>query len=236
MYHGCIACPSGTLRFDMPRRPPNTLPFFQRRSTPWLIGALILLAIAGILSAISRGDSGPRRVQGPTVTAIASASAIGATSSLAAPTSRAAPTPERDATVTVVTLNLSVDPAQLQTARVIDAIDGDTIDVEINGTTERIRYYGVDTPERGEACFSDATGRTEELIGSSVLLLPDARNRDPSGRLLRYVFDAQGASIDARLIAEGLALAWRADGTYRDHLVGLEEQARISGIGCLWDD
>jgi len=190
-----------------------------------LIGALILLAIAGVLSAISRDGSGPDTVPDATTTA---GSPVDVTSS---PTTTSAAV----ATVTVVAPDLSVDPAQLQPARVVDIVDGDTIDVEIDGVEERIRYYGIDTPERGDACFSEASARNEELIAGNVLLLSDARNRDRSGRLLRYVFDAEGASVDARLIVEGLALAWRDDGTFRNQLVELEEQTRTAGVGCLWE-
>src|SRR5687768_11505921 len=37
-----------------------------------------------------------------------------------------------------------------ETASVINIIDGDTIDVRLNGRTERVRYIGMDTPERGD--------------------------------------------------------------------------------------
>ncbi|MGB2695525.1 MAG: thermonuclease family protein, partial [Dehalococcoidia bacterium] len=111
---------------------------------------------------------------------------------------------------------------------------GDTIDVRVGGREERVRYYGVDTPELGDRCFADATARNEALVGERVLLLSDARERDPFDRLLRYVFTTSRESIDARLIAEGLALAWREDGTYRDQLAALESEARQQGAGCLW--
>ena len=77
--------------------------------------------------------------------------------------------------------------------------------------------------------------RNEALAGDSVLLLPDARDRDRSGRLLRYAFDESGRSIEAQLIAEGLGRAWPDDGSYRDQLVALEAQARAAGAGCLWE-
>jgi len=32
-------------------------------------------------------------------------------------------------------------------------VDGDTIDTSIG----RVRFFGIDTPERGEACFTEAT-------------------------------------------------------------------------------
>jgi endonuclease YncB( thermonuclease family) len=98
-----------------------------------------------------------------------------------------------------------------------------------------VRYYGVDTPERGDDCYGEAKDRNEALAANTVLLLlPDERNRDRGGRLLRYVFDEQGESIDATLIAEGLARAWPDDGAYRDTLVALEHQVVAASVGCLW--
>ncbi len=128
------------------------------------------------------------------------------------------------------------DETRLVEAEVLDVIDGDTIDVWVGGREERVRYYGVNTPERGDRCYDEAAARNEELAGERVLLLPDARDRDRYDRLLRYVFTESGESIDARLIAEGFALAWREDGAYRDALVALEGEARVQEVGCLWGE
>lgn len=57
-------------------------------------------------------------------------------------------------------------------------VDGDTIDVNVNGLSERVRLIGVDTPEsvardRPVQCFgAEASARTAELIpiGSAVRL------------------------------------------------------------------
>ena len=109
-------------------------------------------------------------------------------------------------------------------------IDGDTIDTSAG----RVRFYGIDTPERGEACFSEATAATERLAGSSVRLEDGPRFTDGFDRRLAYVYDASGNSIDVQLIAGGYARAWTQDGQHRDVLVGLERSARENGAGCLW--
>lgn len=131
--------------------------------------------------------------------------------------------------------DIEPDPALLERAQVVHIVDGDTIDVELDGQTERVRYYGIDTPERGEACYDEASARNESLAGETVLLLPDARERDRFGRLLRYVFAEDSASIDAQLIAEGYAHAWTEDGAYRDQLIALEADTEASNVGCLWE-
>jgi micrococcal nuclease len=126
------------------------------------------------------------------------------------------------------------DPAPLTEARVADVIDGDTLDVEIGGVRERVRLYGIDAPERGDRCFDEATARATALFSAEVRLMPGARDRDRYGRLLRYVYSPEGRSIDAQLIAEGLATAWTRDGELRFALIELEERARASDAGCLW--
>ena len=117
---------------------------------------------------------------------------------------------------------------------VVKIVDGDTIDVQAAQTELRVRLYGVDTPERGDRCFKEATDRTRALAASQVQLVSDARLQDSFKRELRYVYTAAGESIDAALIREGLALAWREDGSQRAALTALEERARSAKTGCLW--
>ncbi len=117
---------------------------------------------------------------------------------------------------------------------VVKIVDGDTIDVRASQTELRVRLYGVDTPERGDRCFKEATDRTRTLAASQVQLVPDTRLQDSFKRELRYVYTASGESIDAALIREGLALAWRQDGSQRVALIALEAQARAARTGCLW--
>ncbi len=120
--------------------------------------------------------------------------------------------------------------------QVVSVIDGDTIEVEVDGKTERVRYYGSDAPERGEPCGDEALERNGHLVAQQIVfLLPDARDKDSQGRLLRYVFTSDGRLLDEILIREGLAKAWRQDGAYRDQLVTLEERAALSRVGCLWE-
>jgi micrococcal nuclease len=142
--------------------------------------------------------------------------------------------PESEAVLTPLGLPPGIDLTQLQEAQVEDVIDGDTIDVMIGGQPVRVRYYGVDTPERGDRCYREAVDRNETLIGSRVLLLPDARDEDSFDRRLRYIFLADGTSVDATLVAEGFGRAWRQDGRYRDEIIALEEEAKAAGRGCLW--
>ncbi len=190
------------------RAPQRPRSFLRRRSTRWLVAAIITLTVGVVLGIIARNDGAPQTDAAPTPT-------------LAVALPDLQPAPEADL---------------LQPAEVVAVIDGDTIDVRLDGSVERVRYYGVDTPERSERCFEEATKRNEALAGDAVLLLSDARERDRFDRLLRYVFDEDGGSLDARLIAEGLGVAWREDGAYRAELVALEDEVRAAAVGCLWEE
>lgn len=185
--------------------PPPSFAFLRRRSTKWLVAAFVTLGIGILLGLLGARGGGDDTPPGPTPTLAVALPDI-----------------------------VAPQGSVLQSAEVVRVIDGDTIDVRLLGEIERVRYYGIDTPERGEPCFDEATDRNEALAGEVVQLLPDARERGPFDRLLRYVFTEDGESVDARLIAEGLAHAWTEDGAYRDDLVALEGEARQAGVGCLW--
>jgi len=107
-------------------------------------------------------------------------------------------------------------------------IDGDTF----QSANARIRLFGVDTPERGERCFTDATERFRELAGETVRVEFGPRQEDRYGRILYYVCTKEGESIDEILVREGFAKAWTRDGQHLDALVAAEEVARRDGRGC----
>jgi len=120
--------------------------------------------------------------------------------------------------------------ADCRLVQVTHVVDGDTFQAGLL----TVRLFGVDTPERGERCASEATERLHELAGDTVRLEDGPRLTDQFGRRLAYVYTQDGVSVDAALIREGLAKAWTRDGQYRDYLVRLEREARGQKAGCLW--
>jgi len=138
------------------------------------------------------------------------------------------------ASTTTSTTSEILGSDSLKEAQVVSIVDGDTIDVLIDGAKYRVRLFGVDTPERGEPCYQEATKRTRELSGDVVRIEAGPRTKDRYGRLLFYLYTKAGESIDTQLIQEGLGTAWTKDGQYRDLLVNEESKARRKGAGCLW--
>ena len=92
-------------------------------------------------------------------------------------------------------------------ATVSNVVDGDTIDVLIEGASFRVRYIGMDAPEVGEPYSSEATSRNTELVqGRTVTLVKDASETDISGSLLRYVLSGN-SFVNYSLVRDGFAYA-----------------------------
>jgi len=121
---------------------------------------------------------------------------------------------------------------------VVRVSDGDTIRVRLpSGAEERVRYIGVDTPERtGAECYADeATAYNARLVGGRrVRLVLDAEERDRYGRLLAYVF-AGGVFVNARLVRDGYAqpLTVPPNVRFEDRFTRLAREARHARRG-LW--
>lgn len=149
-------------------------------------------------------------------------------------TQHARPEPTRDRSLCDVADLFCVSAQALESAEVVKIIDGDTLDVMIEGRQERVRIFGIDTPERGERCFTESSRVLEALSGVRIRLRADIRERDRGGRLLRYVYTDDGVSIDAMMISEGMAYAWTRDGAMLNELIAVEARAREHRRGCLW--
>jgi micrococcal nuclease len=131
-------------------------------------------------------------------------------------------------------------------ATVEHVVDGDTIDVLIDGTEERIRFTGIDTPETARLdtgtpaeCFGDeATAFTESLlpVGTPVRLERDVVGRDDYGRILAYVYRADdGIFVNYEIVRQGYArpLTIPPNETHAELMVGAARNAERDDIG-LW--
>ncbi|HEX5527640.1 MAG TPA: thermonuclease family protein [Solirubrobacterales bacterium] len=108
-------------------------------------------------------------------------------------------------------LRLGEEPLRSAVAYVIRAVDGDTIEVRLDGRAEDVRYIGVDTPETVKPgtpvqCFGPRAHRFNARLvtGRRVRLDFDAERRDVYGRLLAYVHLGR-RFVNAELVRRGLA-------------------------------
>jgi micrococcal nuclease len=130
--------------------------------------------------------------------------------------------------------------------RAVDAfvtrvVDGDTIEVRIDGELEDVRYIGVDTPETVKPdtpvqCFGPrASAFNHRLVERrQVRLVFGVERRDVYGRLLAYVHLGR-RFVNASLVRRGLArtLTIPPNDRFAPLLRGLELRAARAGRG-LW--
>lgn len=144
--------------------------------------------------------------------------------------------------------NLSIKPltTDLKLLNVVKVVDGDTIDVSLDGKTERIRLIGINTPETVDPrkpveCFGkEASDKAKALLsGKKVYLEADAISgeRDKYNRLLRFVFLEDGTSFNLQMIKEGYAYEYTYDVPYKYQAEFKEAQkeAETNKAG-LWGD
>ncbi|WP_088538345.1 thermonuclease family protein [Methanobrevibacter sp. 87.7] len=86
-------------------------------------------------------------------------------------------------------------------------IDGDTIRVEGIGGNEKVRFVGVNTPEKGEDGYYDAKDYIKEkcLYKTVYLDVDDARPHDKYNRTLAIVYDEQDENLNQQLLVKQLA-------------------------------
>ena len=134
-------------------------------------------------------------------------------------------------------------PVHHETADVVRVVDGDTLEVFLDGEPRIIRLIGVDTPEtvhprRPVECFGAEASAfmTRLAAGKQVRLETDQQtgNRDRYRRLLRYVYLPDGRILNAEIIAQGYGFAYtRYPFTRMEDFRSLERDARAAGRG-LW--
>jgi micrococcal nuclease len=113
-------------------------------------------------------------------------------------------------------------------------LDGDT--VQFSGG-ERVRYIGIDTPEKGEPFSEEAKELNQKLVlGKRIKIEFDVQERDKYGRLLGYVY-VDNIFVNAELIKAGLAVLYTypPNVKHSDYFAKLQKQARDKKAG-IWSE
>ncbi|AZO85675.1 nuclease [Stutzerimonas stutzeri] len=132
-------------------------------------------------------------------------------------------------------------PGGLTPVAVQRVVDGDTLRLSDG---RNVRMIGLNTPELGKQGRSDepfavaARKRLEALVAASdgrVGLVPGKESKDHYGRTLAHVYGADGANLEAQMLAEGLgfqvAVAPNVDLVACQQAA--ERNARQAGLG-VW--
>jgi endonuclease YncB( thermonuclease family) len=98
-----------------------------------------------------------------------------------------------------------VDSTDSVEVLVTGVVDGDTVVVSPGG---QVRVIGIDTPERGQRCYGEATEALKKLVLNKRVQIVSGKteNRDRYRRLLRYV-DVDGVDAGRSMIEHGFAIA-----------------------------
>jgi len=130
--------------------------------------------------------------------------------------------------------------------KVINVIDGDTIEVKIENKVEKVRMIGVNTPElkdeRKEVqCLAQKSKEytKDNLLNKEVRieLDPTQGTHDKYGRILAYIFIDQNKSFNEILISEGYAyeFTYKIPYRYQDEFKKAQQVAQKNKVG-LWEE
>lgn len=114
---------------------------------------------------------------------------------------------------------------QRRLAELVRVVDGDTVELRLDGRTERVRLIGIDAPEligqrRSVDCLGrQASAKSSELLpeGARVEVEGDRTQdvRDRYGRLLLYLWTPGGVFFNQEMIRLGLAQEYTYERAYR---------------------
>jgi len=118
-----------------------------------------------------------------------------------------------------------------ETSKVLQVLDGDTCVLEDN---RRVRYLGINAPEKGDVHAEEAAQANNRLVGGKKVKLEFGKQReDRDGRLLAYVFVGQ-ILVNEELLRQGQAHLFRPIANrYKDRLFKAQEEAIAAGRG-IW--
>jgi|LSQX01.1.fsa_nt_gb micrococcal nuclease len=143
--------------------------------------------------------------------------------------------------ISFLAIGCAISQDDANTVRVIRVVDGDTVEVNIQGTKEKVRLIGVDTPETvhptiGEEPYGiEASDFTKEkLTDQTVELEFDVEERDRYGRLLAYVW-LDGEMFNEVLLSDGYAqiATYPPNVRYVERFQTAQQEAREAERG-LW--
>lgn len=154
--------------------------------------------------------------------------------------------------------NTNSEYGELYPVTVASITDGDTVDIILNGKTERIRLLEVDTFEVRNSrsmtndmkqfhmtsdelkVLGDIGSKTTKYlipVGSTVYLsFPDNKpSRGSYGRLLAFIHTSDGRVLNEVLIGSGAALVYPKWSKIHGKYLSLQRQAKVRRNG-VWDN
>jgi micrococcal nuclease len=228
----------------------TTNTWFSRQ--PWGVKALVVVLVLIVLFLGATGCS-------PLGIPTAETARVDGVAASAAPTSATATTPVAGAPAVAAPAEPTAEepsgltPGAMIAASVVRVVDGDTAVFRLsNGTQEKVRFIGVNTPEsttKIEPYGKEASKYTTQKlwVGRKVFLEKDVEARDRYGRLLAYIWLDKPTAItsgevrvkmfNAKLANDGYAqqMTIPPNVKYAEYFRTFCGEARSAGRG-LWAD
>jgi len=140
--------------------------------------------------------------------------------------------------------NGQADLVKIADGKIVKVVDGDTVDIDIDGHTERVRLIGVNTPETKHPtkpieCFGpEASAYLTQLLpqGTVVRIERDVEARDRYSRMLLYLYlGSNDLFINLDLVARGYGtpMSIEPNTFHRNDFVRAAAQAEAANVG-LW--
>jgi micrococcal nuclease len=141
---------------------------------------------------------------------------------------------------------VAASPASSSEGFVTRLVDGDTLDVLVDGRTERVRLLNIDTPEtkhpdKAVQCLGpEAADLLAELAppGARIRLEYDEEREDRYGRTLAAAFTADGRLINAEVARAGLgrAVVYGENDRFLPQVQAAQREAADDGRGLYSSD
>lgn len=129
--------------------------------------------------------------------------------------------------------------AQVQTFKVVKAVNSNTIVADIRGKNETVKLLGISTPDTAQCFGKAADDKLKSLLNEKSVILVDDKlqgNRDAEKNLIRYVYlpDSKRTFINGEMIKQGFAYSDGQKTKLLSHLNSLETYAKNHSLG-LWE-
>lgn len=137
-------------------------------------------------------------------------------------------------------LNSSV-PLSLgqELVKVLRVIDGDTFELDLNGSKTTVRIIGINAPEKNECLYSEAVSFAEKLAGQDVYIFTDESqpSKDKYNRTLLYIKTKDNKDFGSELLKAGLAREYTYGQDYelKAYYIVAQNAAQIEAKG-IWGE
>ena len=126
----------------------------------------------------------------------------------------------------------TVDPAKIETGRVVKIVDGDTLELRTADATLRIRLVGIDAPEAGQPFSRQARDYLGQLCFGQIAHIM-VLGKDCYDRVLGDIYCGE-TWVNGEMVKAGMAW-WYRQYSESPELEQLESLARQQSRG-LWAD